>query len=79
MNATLKLEKDIEAKKIKENKGDGKNYSGTIEIEEIQNSYELKTFSFIAIFTIAFGLLLRAFLKTLKKLAHGAEKIKEQI
>ncbi|MBW8051097.1 MAG: peptide MFS transporter [Cytophagales bacterium] len=79
MNATLKLEKDIEAKKIKVNKGDGKNYSGTIEIEEIQNSYELKTFSFIAIFTIAFGLLLRAFLKTLKKLAHGAEKVKEQI
>jgi len=74
LHATLKFEKDSESKKIKENIGDGKNYSGVLIIEEIQNTREYKTFLFITIFTVTFGLLLILFIKKLKKLTHGAEE-----
>ncbi len=76
----LNLEKDVEAKKIKNNKGDGKEYNGSIRILEIENRYELNTFLFITLFTVAFGLVLILFLKPLKRLTHGAEdkKMKEE-
>ncbi len=70
----LNLEKDVEAKKIKSNKGDGKEYNGSIRILEIENRYEFNTFLFITLFTVSFGLLLIVFLKPLKKLTHGAEE-----
>lgn len=75
LHAVLRLEKDIEAKKIKANKGDGKNYSGVIEIFEVQNQREYKIFLFITALTISFGLLIIIFLKKLKALTHGAEEI----
>lgn len=72
-HATLRFDKDGEAKKIKENKGDGKNYEGEFVIEEIQNKKEYNTFLFIFILTAVFGLLVIALLKPLKRLTHGAE------
>jgi len=51
-------------------------FSGNIEVFEIQDSNEFKTFIMIFVFTAAFGLLLLLFLKKLKKLTHGAEDIK---
>lgn len=73
-HATLKFEKDEEAKKDEANKGDGKNYTAKIIIEEVQNAQEKKVFTFIFIFTLVFGLLLILFLKKLKKLTHGADE-----
>ena len=73
----LRFSKDTEAKKIKSNKGDGKDYSGTAEIFEVQNKREMKTFIFITILTVVFGLLVLLFLKRLKRLTHGAEELKE--
>ena len=67
------LKKDIDDKIAKRSFSDGKNYSGTILLEAIQNKQELKIFASIAIFTVIFGLLLLALLKKLKKLTHGAE------
>ncbi|MEL7340997.1 MAG: MFS transporter, partial [Bacteroidota bacterium] len=75
LHATLKFTKDIEAKKIKANKGDGKDYSGTIIVEEVQNKREFNIFLFITGLTVAFGLLIILFLKRLKALTHGAEEI----
>ena len=50
-------------------------FSGNIEVFEVQDDNELKTFIMIFVFTGAFGLLLLLFLRKLKKLAHGAEDI----
>ncbi|MFK7922158.1 MAG: peptide MFS transporter [Bacteroidia bacterium] len=49
-------------------------YQGTVEVFEIQDAKELKTFIGIFIFTGLFGLLLILFLKRLKKLTHGVEE-----
>jgi proton-dependent oligopeptide transporter, POT family len=75
MHAKLLFEKDGEAIKIEENKGDGKNYGLSFIMEETQNKQEFKIFMWIVIYTVSFGLLLIIFLKKLKKLAHGAEDI----
>ena len=75
LHAILRLEKDVEAKKVKANRGDGKNYSGVVEIFEVQNKREFKTFLFITGLTVVFGLLIILFLKKLKALTHGAEEI----
>jgi dipeptide/tripeptide permease len=74
LHVIIFMEKDFEAKKIKSNKGNGKDYEGSIRIMEIENRYELNTFLFITVFTVAFGLLLILFLKPLKRLTHGAEE-----
>jgi dipeptide/tripeptide permease len=73
LHAKVLFEKDEEAIKLTENKGDGQNYGVSFVIEEQQNEQEYKTFMWIAILTVAFGLLLIVFLKKLKKLTHGAE------
>lgn len=52
-------------------------YSGVMVIDEQQNDLEMKTFTFIAIFTTIFGLLLLLFLRRLKALTHNAEEIKD--
>jgi dipeptide/tripeptide permease len=72
-HASFKFAKDGEAKKITENKGDGKNYEGTFIIEEIQSEREYQTFLFIFILTAVFGALIILLLKPLKRLTHGAE------
>ncbi|MFK8101491.1 MAG: peptide MFS transporter [Saprospiraceae bacterium] len=74
-HAIIRLGKDVEAKKIKSNAGDGKNYSGVIEIFEVQNKREFNTFLFITGLTVLFGLLIIVFLKRLKALTHGAEEL----
>ncbi len=78
-HAVIRLSKDVEAKKITANKGDGKNYSGTVEIFEVQNKREYKTFLFITGLTIFFGLLIIVFLKKLKALTHGAEEVEMDV
>lgn len=75
LHAVIRLSKDTEAKKVKTNMGDGKNYSGTVEIFEVQNQREFKTFLFITALTVVFGILIILFLKKLKALTHGAEEI----
>ena len=70
---TLRFTKDFEAKKVKTNIGDGKNYSGKLIIEEVQSAREYKTFLSIFVLTLIFGLLIIALLKPLKRLTHGAE------
>src|SRR5690554_6749211 len=72
-HARLTFEKDHDAAKEIENKGDGKNYGVTFVLEEEQNEQEYKTFLWLTIFTVSFGFLLILFLKKLKKLTHGAE------
>lgn len=74
-HAVIRLSKDIEAKKVTANMGDGKNYTGVIEIFEVQNNREFKTFLFITGLTVVFGLLIILFLKKLKALTHGAEEM----
>lgn len=69
----LTFEKDADKAQILENKGDGKDYGVSFVIEEAQSEQEYKIFTFLVIFTVAFGLLLILFLKKLKKLTHGAE------
>jgi len=73
LHAIFKFEKDGEAVKIKENKGDGKEYGGNFIIEEVQNEKEHNIFLFIFILTFVFGVLVLALLKPLKRLTHGAE------
>ena len=75
LHATLALSKDVEAKKIAANKGDAQNYSGTLQVEEVQNKRELNTFLFVMFATVGFGILLLIFFKKLKKLTHGAEDV----
>jgi POT family proton-dependent oligopeptide transporter len=72
-HARLLFEKDKDAVQIIENLGDGKNYNVSFVIEEQQSEQEYKTFMYLVIFTVAFGLLLLVFLKRLNKLTHGAE------
>jgi dipeptide/tripeptide permease len=72
-HAKLKFEKDADAAQIRENIGDGKDYGVSFVLEEEQSEQEYKTFMWLVIFTVAFGLLLILFLKKLKKLTHGAE------
>ncbi|WP_420575047.1 peptide MFS transporter [Kordia sp.] len=72
-HVALKFEKDADKAQILENKGDGKDYGVSFVIEEAQSEQEYKIFTFLTIFTVAFGLLLILFLKKLKKLTHGAE------
>jgi dipeptide/tripeptide permease len=72
-HATFKFEKDVEAVKVKENMGDGKDYAGEFIIEEVQTKKESNIFMFIFILTLVFGLLVIILLKKLKKLTHGAE------
>ncbi|MCB0395769.1 MAG: peptide MFS transporter [Flavobacteriales bacterium] len=74
-HATVRLSKDPDKKKVEENKGDGKDYSGQIIVEEVQTKAEFNIFTFIALLTIGFGGLLLLFLKKLKRLTHGAEDI----
>ena len=74
-HARLLFEKDEEAVKNKGNKGDGKDYSLSFVLEAQQNEQESKTFMWITIFTVSFGLLLIVFLKKLKVLTHGAEDV----
>jgi len=57
-------------------KVDYASFSGNIEVFEVQDNNEFRTFLMIFVFTGAFGLLLLLFLNKLKKLAHGAEDIK---
>ncbi|PTX59182.1 amino acid/peptide:H+ symporter [Kordia periserrulae] len=73
LHAKLAFEKDKDKAQITENKGDGKDYGFKFVIEEEQSKQEYKIFTFLVIFTVAFGLLLILFLKKLKKLTHGAE------
>ena len=73
LHAKILFEKDGEAVKDTDNRGDGKDYGVSFVLEETQNRQEYKTFMWITIFTVAFGLLLIVFLKKLKKLTHGAE------
>lgn len=75
LHATLRFSKDVEAKKIKANIGDGKNYSGVLEVFEVQNTREYYTFLFIFGLTAVFGLAIILLLKPLKRLTHGAEEI----
>ncbi|MFL9843080.1 peptide MFS transporter [Flavobacterium rhizosphaerae] len=72
-HARLVFEKDSDAVQKTENKGDGKNYGVSFVLEEQQSEQEYKTFMWLTIFTVAFGILLLLFLKKLKKLTHGAE------
>ena len=48
-------------------------YNGELEVFEIQDNMELRTFVTIFLFTAAFGILLILFFRRLKKLTHGAE------
>ena len=72
-HAKLLFEKDRDAAQKIENRGDGKNYIVSFVLEEEQSEQEYKTFMYLTIFTVSFGLLLIIFLKRLKKLTHGAE------
>lgn len=72
-HAKLNFEKDGDAAQIMENVGDGKDYGVSFVLEEDQSAQEYKTFMWLVIFTVSFGLLLLLFLKKLKKLTHGAE------
>ena len=72
-HAKLVFEKDADKAQNIVNKGDGKDYGVKFVIEEEQSEQEYKIFTFLVIFTVAFGLLLIVFLKKLKKLTHGAE------
>ena len=71
---TIRLSKKDKVKKGEQPKNDAKGYKGTIDVEEIQNALELKTFLYITVFTTIFGLLLIIFLKKLKALTHGVEE-----
>lgn len=75
LHATLRFKKDIEAKKVKKNTGDGKNYSGVLEVYEVQNTREYNIFLFIFGLTAVFGLIIILLLKPLKRLTHGAEDL----
>jgi dipeptide/tripeptide permease len=72
-HARLIFEKDGDFAKEIENRGDGKNYGVSFVLEEQQSKQEYKTFMWLTIFTVSFGLLLILLIKRLKKLTHGAE------
>jgi hypothetical protein len=79
VHAKLLFEKDGEAVKNTDNMGDGKDYGVSFVLEETQSAQEYKTFMWITIFTVTFGLLLIVFLKRLKRLTHGAEDNEREI
>ena len=70
-HASLLFEKEID--NSNNIVGDGNNYKLSFVIEEQQSDQEFKIFTFLTIFTVAFGFLVLIFLKKLKKLTHGAE------
>jgi POT family proton-dependent oligopeptide transporter len=72
-HARLTFEKDRDAAQVVENTGDGKDYTVSFVLEEEQSEQEYKTFMYLTIFTVSFGLLLILFLKKLNRLTHGAE------
>jgi len=74
----MKYADDTEQQLIQEKKAQVSitTYKGEIELFEIQNRQEFRTFIGIFLFTSAFGILLLIFLKKLKKLTHGAEDLK---
>ncbi|UAB82429.1 peptide MFS transporter [Marixanthomonas sp. SCSIO 43207] len=72
-HAKLVFEKDKDKAQNIANKGDGKDYGVSFVLEEEQSEQEYKTFMWLTIFTVSFGILLIIFLKKLKKLTHGAE------
>jgi dipeptide/tripeptide permease len=74
MHFMISLAKEDKVGEGKAPKGDGKNYKGTLVIDEVQNALELKTFLYITVFTTIFGVLLIIFLKKLKALTHGVEE-----
>jgi POT family proton-dependent oligopeptide transporter len=47
--------------------------------EQIKNYSELQLFTGVAIFCVAFGILVLLLLKPLKRLVHGAEDIKPAV
>ena len=55
--------------------GFGNKVAGMLGEEAVSGAGELKVFTGIAIFCIAFGGVIIAFLKPLKKLTHGAEDL----
>mgnify|MGYP001801079403 CR=1 FL=1 len=59
----------------KANRGDAKDYSGVLEVYEVQNQREFKTFLAITALTTVFGILILLFLQRLKALTHGAEEL----
>ena len=76
LTAILKFSKD---EKATDNEKDlEKAYSGKLEIFEVQDDKEMKTFLTIFGFTVAFSVLLLLFLKRLKKLTHGAEELQPE-
>ena len=78
-HARLIFEKKADEVQNLENIGDGKNYNVSFFIEEQQSTQEYKTFVYLVIFTVAFGLLLIVFLKRLKKLTHGVEEAERDV
>ena len=81
LTAVVRMTYDEDAKAALTDRGakvDISKYSGEIELFELQNHQEYKTFVGIFIFTAAFGVLLLLFFKRLKKLTHGAEDFVEQ-
>ena len=54
--------------------GDISTYSSKVEVFEVANKRELRTFLFIFLFTLGIGLVVIALLKRLKKLTHGIEE-----
>ncbi len=75
VNILFENEKELEKLKIDSNHDVNiKKYEGTIEVFEVANQKELKTFIMITIITGLFGFVLILFLKKLKKLTHGIEE-----
>src|SRR5690606_21138432 len=72
-HAKLTFEKDKDKAQDISQKGNGKNYNVSFVLEEEQSQQEYRTFMWLTIFTVSFGLLVLLFLKKLKKLTHGAE------
>lgn len=75
------FENSTDSEKVKETKeevGQLSNYEGKVEVFEVVNNKELRTFTLITVFTAAFGLLLILFLRKLKKLTHGIEEAEGQ-
>lgn len=73
LHANIHFGKNKDKAQNLDNVGDGKDYEVSFVIEEEQSEQEYKTFKWLVIFTVSFGLLLLVFLKKLKRLTHGAE------
>jgi POT family proton-dependent oligopeptide transporter len=71
LTAIIKFEQDEDKKE--EVDEPIKAYKAEVQIFELENKREFKTFLMIFVFTAGFGILLIMFLKKLKKLTHGAE------